>query len=99
MGHPLLDELKLTIINGLKSNTLTSCSRWAAHRRVMGEPFPGPYSWKYHPWVRDLHDSQASFNTAMKGAQLGITEVGINRTVLCAGSVETRRTLRPADRT
>jgi len=45
----------------------------------MGEPFPGPYSSKYHPWVKELHDSEASFNYAMKGAQLGVTEVGINR--------------------
>ena len=75
----LLAELKQSIIEGLKSNTLTSCSRWAANRRVMGEPFPGPYSWKYHPWVREMHDSQASFNYAMKAAQLGVTECGMNR--------------------
>jgi len=45
----------------------------------MGEPFPGNYSWKWHPWVRDMLDSQASFNYAMKAAQLGVTECGINR--------------------
>lgn len=45
----------------------------------MGEPFPGPYSWKRHPWVREMLDSQAPFNYAMKAAQLGVTEVGINR--------------------
>lgn len=77
--NPLLDELKKTIISGLKSNTLTSCYRWATHRRIMGEPFPGPYSGRYHPWVIDMHNSNASFNYAMKGAQLGVTEVAINR--------------------
>lgn len=45
----------------------------------MGEPFPGPYSWKYHPWVKDMMDSAAPFNYSMKGAQLGVTEVAINR--------------------
>lgn len=45
----------------------------------MGEPFPGYYSDKYHPWVREMHDSWAPFNYSMKGAQLGVTEVGINR--------------------
>lgn len=45
----------------------------------MGNPFPGPYSWKYHPWVREMHDSWTPFNVAMKGAQLGVTEVAINR--------------------
>ncbi|MFA5345376.1 MAG: terminase gpA endonuclease subunit [Candidatus Omnitrophota bacterium] len=45
----------------------------------MGEPFPGPYSYKYHPWCREISDSTAPFNSTMKGAQLGITEVAINR--------------------
>jgi hypothetical protein len=44
----------------------------------MGEPFPGNYSFKYHPWCREIHDSEASFNTIMKAAQLGLTEVAIN---------------------
>ena len=75
----LLEELKLVIADGLQDRTLTTCSRWAAKRRMMGEPFPGPYSWKFHPWVREMHDSWAGFNYAMKGAQLGVTECGINR--------------------
>lgn len=79
MSDDLLATLRQAIADGLKGETLTSCSRWATIRRVMGEPFPGPYSWKYHPWVRDMHDSQASYNYAMKSAQMGITEVGINR--------------------
>ena len=75
----LLAELKHSIATGLQSNTLTSCSRWAAFRRVMGEPFPGPYTWKYHPWVKEMHDCNSPFAYAMKGAQLGVTEVAINR--------------------
>ena len=75
----LLDDLKNCIADGLRDRTLTSCSRWAANRRIMGGDFAGPYSWKHHPWVRELHDSWAPFNVAMKGAQLGVTEVAINR--------------------
>lgn len=44
----------------------------------MGEPFPGFYTFKYHPWCRDIHDSKAQYNTAMKSAQMGLTEVAIN---------------------
>ena len=44
----------------------------------MGEPFPGAYSFKYHPWCREVHDSQASYNSTMKAAQMGLTEVAIN---------------------
>jgi hypothetical protein len=75
----LLDDIKLSIVEGLQSRTLTSCSRWASKRRIMGGDFPGPYSWKYHPWVRELHDSWAPENYAMKSAQMGVTEVGLNR--------------------
>jgi hypothetical protein len=45
----------------------------------MGPPIPGPYGWKFHPWVREILDSKAPFNYAMKAAQLGVTEVAINR--------------------
>ena len=45
----------------------------------MGAPFPGPYTFKYHPWCREIHNSKSAFTVAMKAAQLGITEAGINR--------------------
>ena len=45
----------------------------------MGAPFNGPYSFKYHPWCREIHDSKAAWTVAMKAAQLGVTETGINR--------------------
>jgi hypothetical protein len=44
----------------------------------MGEPFPGPYSFKYHPWCKEVHDSTAGQNSTMKAAQMGLTEVAIN---------------------
>lgn len=77
--NPLAAEMRKIIAEGLTGRTLTSCSRWATKRRIMGGDFPGPYSWKYHPWVKELHDTQAPENFAMKGAQLGVTEVAINR--------------------
>lgn len=77
--NSLAQEFRRALAAGLKSNTLTSCSRWAEHRRIMGAPFPGPYTFKYHPWARDVSDSQTSFNSVMKGAQTGLTEAAINR--------------------
>lgn len=74
----LLTEFANTLKAGLVSRTLNTCSRWVEHRRVMGEPFPGFYSFKYHPWCREIHDSAAQYNTAMKSAQMGLTEVAIN---------------------
>lgn len=75
----LLTEFAETLQTNLMSKTLNSCSRWVRHRRVMGEPFPGPYSFKYHPWCEDIHDSKSGYNTIMKAAQMGLTEVAINK--------------------
>jgi hypothetical protein len=45
----------------------------------MGAPFVGPYSFARHPWCKEIHDSNAAWTIAMKAAQLGVTETGINR--------------------
>ncbi len=75
----LITELRESMVSGIRTRTITSCSRWATERRIMGPPFNGPYSFKYHPWCREPHDSKASLNVSMKGAQLGFTEIGIDR--------------------
>ena len=74
----LLAEMTMSIADGLQSRALTNCLRWAAKRRVMTGDFAGNYSAKHHPWVKGMHLSRAPFNYAMKGAQLGVTEVLIN---------------------
>ena len=45
----------------------------------MGTPYAGPYGWKYHPWVKEILDSEATLNVTLKSAQAGLTEVAINR--------------------
>lgn len=80
----LIDDLTASLVDGLKNRTLTSCYRWAERRRVIqgvekGNEQPAPYSARLHPWVVEMHNSKAAFNYAMKGAQLGVTEVAINR--------------------
>ena len=77
----LLNDLRTSIAAGLRSRTLSSCTKWASQRRIMGTEtdFPGPFSFEYHPWCREISDSTAPFITAMKGAQLGVTEIAINR--------------------
>ena len=79
MSMDLMSELRTAIADGLQNQSLTNCLRWAANRRVMNhEDFGGAYSAKYHPWVKEMHNSTASVNYSMKGAQLGITEILIN---------------------
>lgn len=75
-------DLRQTMVSSLRSNTITSCSRWAQERRIIPDKVtnkPLPFSFKYYPWSREPHDSKANFNVAMKAAQMGLTEVGINR--------------------
>lgn len=65
---------------GLKRRTLTTCSRWSRACRVMGQPYPGPWSFVHHPWLEGMHDSEAEFNVGQKSAQMGYTEWALNRT-------------------
>jgi len=79
MTKTMLTDFADTLRAGLVSRTLNVASRWVERRRVMGEPFPGFYSFKYHPWCREVTDCNASYVSVMKAAQLGLTEVAINR--------------------
>jgi Phage terminase large subunit (GpA) len=66
------------IAAGLKRQSLTSCSRWAQACRVMGRPYPGKFTFRYHPWLREMHDSEAEMNVGQKSAQMGYTEWALN---------------------
>ena len=45
-----------------------------------GKDFAGPWRFKYHPWLREMHDSTAQLNVGQKSAQMGYTETVLNRT-------------------
>jgi len=67
------------IANGLQRASITSPSLWAEMYRVMGgKSFPGKWGFKYHPWLRDMHDSTAQLNCGQKAAQMGYTECMLN---------------------
>lgn len=70
--------LKLRLTQGLKRASITSCSKWAEQYRVMGKPFPGLFSYKYHPWLRGMHDANAPMLVGQKSAQAGYTEWALN---------------------
>lgn len=55
-------------------------SKWATMYRMMGEPFPGKFSFKYHPWLLEMHDAEEDIIVGQKGAQLGFTEWALNVT-------------------
>lgn len=78
MPQTLQDFFLTQLASGIKRKSVTSCSRWAENYRVMGQPFPGPFSFLHHPWLRAMHDSEAEFNVGQKAAQMGYTETALN---------------------
>lgn len=45
----------------------------------MGQPFPGPFSFDHHPWLREMHDADDAEIVVQKGAQVGCTVAAMNR--------------------
>lgn len=76
----LSEVIRSNIATGLLRRSVDRCSKWAERYRVMGKPVPGPWSFKYHPWLREMHDSKASKNVGQKSAQMGYTEWALNTT-------------------
>lgn len=77
--HNLAIDMANRIAAGLKRKSVTTCSRWAEAYRVMGgSSFPGPWTFKHHPWLREMHDSEAELNVGQKSAQMGFTETVLN---------------------
>jgi len=80
MAHQLMTLLSNTISNGLKRKAVTKTSEWAETYRIMGQPFPGPWSFAHHPWAREMHDCESEIMVGQKAAQMGFTEVALNKT-------------------
>lgn len=78
--HDLSKLLADRVASGLKRRTLTKPSRWACACRVMGEPYPGNWTFDHHPWLLEMHDSEWEMNVGQKSAQMGYTETVLNLT-------------------
>lgn len=78
MPASLQDLLVSKLTKGLVRKSVKKCSDWALQYRVMGAPYPGRFTFKHHPWLRAMHDSEAEFNVGQKAAQLGYTETMLN---------------------
>lgn len=80
MTNKLLNDLAKRIQAGLVKQSVRSASQWAEQYRIMGKPYPGPWTFKYHPWSREMHDAKDELIVGQKAAQMGFTEVALNRT-------------------
>ena len=79
MPSNLIETFAQIISNGLRRKSIVNCSSWAEKCRIMGKPFAGPYSFKYFPWARAMHDNDEEKWIGQKSAQVGYTEIALNR--------------------
>ena len=82
MRKPSFNPFTL-IADNLRANlelqSISSCSEYACKYRVMGKPFPGAWTTFWHPWLKDMLDCQAERMIGQKAAQMGFTEVALNK--------------------
>jgi len=67
------------VSSGLKKQSIKKVSEWAENYRIMGPPFPGPCKFDHHPWTREMCDCLAETIVGKKAAQMGFTEVALNK--------------------
>ena len=63
-----------TITTGLTAARATRADSWAESYRVMGEPYPGPFTFDYHPWTREMLCDDTEECVGQKAAQMGFTD-------------------------
>lgn len=76
--HDLSMLIAERLASGLKRKSITKPSQWAQEYRIMGGDHPGKWRFTYHPWLKEMHDSENEFNVGMKAAQMGFTETMLN---------------------
>lgn len=74
LSRQFLEKLAI----GLKRSSIKKPSEWATQYRVMAGDFPGPWAWKHHPWLKEMHDAEGELTVGQKAAQLGYTELLLN---------------------
>lgn len=74
----LRQEFARAIASGLKRKGITRASKWAESYRVMGNPYPGLWTFNRHPWLLEMHDAPDRKIVGQKAAQMGYTEWAMN---------------------
>jgi len=79
----MLQDFAEAFTSTIKRRSITTTSKWSEAYRVIQDPrtkIDQPWSFKYHPWLREMHDSVSPFNVGMKSAQMGYSETVLNKT-------------------
>lgn len=73
-------------LDGLRPDPILSVSEWADNHRLLdskSSAMPGPYRTSVTPFLKEIMDNLGEYSDVeevivMKGAQLGVTEAGLN---------------------
>lgn len=76
--NAVINAFANTLQRELSIASIDGCWSWATQYRVMGNPFPGPFSATHHPWLVEMHNSTYEEDVGQKAAQMGYTEWAIN---------------------
>src|SRR5437016_57709 len=76
--HLLQNLIAERVASGFKRKSIVSCAKWAESYRIMGNPFPGPWTFNYHPWLKEMHECDCDNIVGQKSAQMGYTEFALN---------------------
>jgi len=79
-----LSKLTNNFVQALELTTLKRCSRWAEKVRFIPNTITkklSPWTFIYHPWLKQLHDDNSQEIAIQKAAQMGFSEYAINRTL------------------
>lgn len=75
----LTSDLLERLQTGVRRTGINRASKWALEYRVMGGRFAGPWRFDLHPWLIEPHDATDEAIVVQKAAQMGFTEVGLNK--------------------
>lgn len=78
----LEQQMIKTIRDGLSRKTVNTASKWSERYRVIPtrDGVDKPWSFLYHPWLRGMHDCESEEIVGQKAAQMGYTELALNKT-------------------
>lgn len=73
----LIKRLLQNLSEKLERASITKNSTWTEKYRYINNAL---WKFDYHPWLRDIHDSEEEWIAVQKAAQVGVTEAAMNRT-------------------
>lgn len=72
------------IATGLDRKSVTTCSKWAESYRMMSSANgSSPWVFDDFPWTREMHNCEDELAVGQKAAQMGFTEMCLNRCFYC----------------